>query len=181
MASSLEGKAVASFFYLYQSIVILGNIYSIIGLYNLSAKIIAYVLWIIALLMFLVPMVINPKYLSRALLYWRISGVSIGILYLVSWILVIFIYEIPYPLTLLYLLERIMTHGIAFMVAYLFIARSIKYEKPLEEKEGVSMGFGTFVKPQMLTEEEVSVSKEKKICLVCKGKLAGFNLAFICS
>ena len=35
-----------------------------------------------------------------------------------------------------------------------------------------------FVKPQKLTEEEVSISKEKKICVVCKGKILGMN--FIC-
>lgn len=30
-----------------------------------------------------------------------------------------------------------------------------------------------------ITEEEVSISKEKKVCLVCKNKLAGFNI-FLC-
>ena len=35
-----------------------------------------------------------------------------------------------------------------------------------------------FVKSQKLTEEEVSISKEKKICVVCKGKILGMN--FIC-
>ncbi len=37
----------------------------------------------------------------------------------------------------------------------------------------------SFTKPGNLTEEEVSISKEKKICLVCKGKVVGFN-SFIC-
>ena len=36
-----------------------------------------------------------------------------------------------------------------------------------------------FAKPQKVTEEEVSISKEKKICLVCKGKLARYNI-FLC-
>lgn len=40
--------------------------------------------------------------------------------------------------------------------------------------------FRLYKRPSHITEEEVSVSKEKKICLVCKGKLAGFKLAFIC-
>jgi hypothetical protein len=35
------------------------------------------------------------------------------------------------------------------------------------------------IKPPRITEEEVSVSKENKICLVCKGKVGGFN--FICT
>jgi len=34
-------------------------------------------------------------------------------------------------------------------------------------------------KPKEITEEEVSISKEKKICLVCKGKVGGFN--FVCN
>jgi hypothetical protein len=34
-------------------------------------------------------------------------------------------------------------------------------------------------RPSHITEEEVSISKEKKICLVCKGKLSGYNI-FIC-
>jgi len=35
-------------------------------------------------------------------------------------------------------------------------------------------------RPDNLTEEEVSVSKEKKICIVCKGSVSGFN-NFICT
>jgi hypothetical protein len=35
-----------------------------------------------------------------------------------------------------------------------------------------------FTRPQKLTEEEVSVSKEKKICLVCKNKISREN--YIC-
>ncbi len=114
----------------------------------------------------------------KGIFYKEVSGVSIAILYLVTWILVFFIYESPYRI---WSLALIVIWGIMFFFIYVFfIARSIKYERPLEEKEGVSKGFGTFVKPQMLTEEEVSISKEKKICLVCKGKVKGYNV-FICS
>jgi len=35
-------------------------------------------------------------------------------------------------------------------------------------------------KPKLLTEEEITFHKEQKICLVCKSKLGGSNLAFIC-
>ena len=31
-------------------------------------------------------------------------------------------------------------------------------------------------KKEDITEEEISISKEKKICLVCKGKLGGFTV-----
>ena len=36
-----------------------------------------------------------------------------------------------------------------------------------------------FKKPQKISEEEVSISKEKKICLVCKGKVERNNI-FLC-
>ena len=39
--------------------------------------------------------------------------------------------------------------------------------------------FRLYERPSQVTEEEVSVSKEKKICLVCKGKVLGYNV-FIC-
>jgi len=35
-------------------------------------------------------------------------------------------------------------------------------------------------KPKHITEEEVMFHREKKICLVCKGKVGGFN-TFICT
>jgi hypothetical protein len=37
-----------------------------------------------------------------------------------------------------------------------------------------------FSRPMKITEEEISISKERKICLVCKRKVGGFNL-FICT
>ncbi len=37
---------------------------------------------------------------------------------------------------------------------------------------------GLFIKPQSITEEEVTFHREKKICLVCKGKISRIN--YIC-
>jgi len=36
-----------------------------------------------------------------------------------------------------------------------------------------------FIKPKNITEEEVTFHREKKICLVCKGKVGGFM--YMCS
>jgi hypothetical protein len=47
-----------------------------------------------------------------------------------------------------------------------------------KKKEKVDI-LGVFLKPQKVTEEEVTVSKEKKICLVCKGKVGRFDI-FLC-
>lgn len=51
----------------------------------------------------------------------------------------------------------------------------------ITEKE-IQVQDGLFIirkRPTMITEEEVSISKEKKICLVCKGKISGYDV-YIC-
>ncbi|MFX0105844.1 MAG: DC1 domain-containing protein [Candidatus Hodarchaeota archaeon] len=60
---------------------------------------------------------------------------------------------------------------------------SVEPKKEKFKKETTVEGelFRLYKRPSQITEEEVTVSKEKKICLVCKGKLSGFNLAYICS
>ena len=46
------------------------------------------------------------------------------------------------------------------------------------EDDKVAEFMNKFVRPQIITEEEVSITKEKKICLVCKSKVGG--LLFMC-
>lgn len=56
----------------------------------------------------------------------------------------------------------------------------IKREK-IENKKEIKVEAGIFrlsKRPENITEEEVTISKEKKICLVCKGKVLG--ISFIC-
>lgn len=45
-------------------------------------------------------------------------------------------------------------------------------------KNDVPSVIGMFARPKKLTEEEVSISKEKKTCLVCKGRLS--RAMYIC-
>ncbi|MFX1454937.1 MAG: hypothetical protein ACFFDB_06135 [Promethearchaeota archaeon] len=49
-------------------------------------------------------------------------------------------------------------------------------EKDIKVEEGL---FRLIQRPTDITEEEVSISKEKKICLICKGKVGG--ISFICT
>jgi len=51
--------------------------------------------------------------------------------------------------------------------------------KPKKEIKVKGELFRITKRPDQITEEEVSISKEKKICLVCKGKVLGHNV-FIC-
>ncbi|GAH40658.1 unnamed protein product, partial [marine sediment metagenome] len=52
----------------------------------------------------------------------------------------------------------------------------IRTKKEVKVKDGL---FRLTRRPDEITEEEVSISKEKKICLVCKGKVKRFS--FICA
>ncbi|MHA2186283.1 MAG: hypothetical protein ACXAAI_14915 [Promethearchaeota archaeon] len=53
-------------------------------------------------------------------------------------------------------------------------------ERPTEKEILIKDGlFRIRKRPDHITEEEVSISKEKKICLICKGKLSGYNI-FVC-
>lgn len=51
-------------------------------------------------------------------------------------------------------------------------------ETSLDKSSGPNI-LGSIIKPKKVTEEEVSVSKEKKICLVCKGPVARNNI-YLC-
>jgi predicted amidophosphoribosyltransferase len=55
--------------------------------------------------------------------------------------------------------------------------KSFLKEKGVSTKKSVDI-IGVFTRPETITEEEVSVSKEKKICLVCKNEVLRAN--YIC-
>ncbi|TXT60821.1 MAG: hypothetical protein BAJALOKI1v1_1220002 [Promethearchaeota archaeon] len=60
---------------------------------------------------------------------------------------------------------------------YFFLKSFLKPKRELiNAKIDIS---GVFTRPEAITEEEVSISKEKKIYLVCKGSIGGHN--FMCS
>jgi len=50
-------------------------------------------------------------------------------------------------------------------------------EKEVEVAESM---FRLYKKPDLITEEEITFHKEKKICLICKGNVGGFNI-FLCN
>jgi hypothetical protein len=54
--------------------------------------------------------------------------------------------------------------------------RKKRVKKKITTKDSL---FRIIQKPEQITEEEVAFYREQKICLVCKGKVAGFNI-FLC-
>jgi hypothetical protein len=117
-------------------------------------------------------MLIDVKHFSRASRYWLI----IGILIISISTFVIFL-SIIYGLTL-YLLVLFITFELVLVLS-LYQAIKLMNKGDLLQEEILPNFLGALTRRQSLTEEEVSISKEKKICLVCKSKLA--KHIFLCS
>ncbi|MFX0103100.1 MAG: hypothetical protein ACFFCS_26275 [Candidatus Hodarchaeota archaeon] len=65
-----------------------------------------------------------------------------------------------------------------FVIAGYMVLKALKMTKSGSTPNGATQfqSFSTiFTRPEKLTDEEVSVSKEKKICLVCKGEISRLN------
>ena len=117
------------------------------------------------------PTVFKPEFFSRNIKYWYLFSIIYIGTTAINLIYMVVLNQIELILVALIFL-------IFYAVECLIFIRFIKREESfgVEGDTGVR---GIFTKPEKVTEEEVSISKEKKICLVCKGKVLGFN-SFIC-
>ncbi|MFX1388612.1 MAG: B-box zinc finger protein [Promethearchaeota archaeon] len=94
--------------------------------------------------------------------------------------LIFFILYTTNPLSIFKLIMRIGEIG-SILIMYFALREAAEKSEETRPKKEVKVEEGLFrliKRPEILTEEEVSISKEKKICLVCKGKVLRFN--FIC-
>jgi hypothetical protein len=124
----------------------------------------------------LLPTFISSDYLKKPYIFWIISSLSYLILDIVTLIFILLL-EAPLSYIIFYWL-LLMIFGL--ISSYLiFNTFKVKRAKGTEKKAELSDILKTFSKPEKLTEEEISVAKEKQICLVCKNKLGG-NI-FLCS
>jgi hypothetical protein len=181
--SSFEFKAVSS-------LLLFGIVIFAIGMglldINISAlNIVPYyfslILYIIGSIIAISPTLINPKYFSKALNYWKGVGIlTIGIIcyFEIYFIYYSIYYEFPVYLSILLLV---------FVFVLIFILyrtiNIIKHETTIESREvrkdeKMINVLGVFAKHQKVTEEEVTFHKEMKICLICKGKIS--RLSYIC-
>jgi len=134
----------------------------------------------IGVLSSITPTLINPKYFSQSTILWLIF-----IIFNLILLLVYFFFVFNYPM-----LITILSIGIAgiiiiaistiYSINQIFQIRTLSliYQEELKEKEEKIDFLSVFSKPQRVTEEEISISKDKHICLVCKGKISGLN--FMC-
>lgn len=72
------------------------------------------------------------------------------------------------------------TIGLIFIIYISIHSRIImKTSHTKQNEENISSMFNIYTRPKRFTEDEVYVSKEKNICLVCKNKLIRYNI-YIC-
>ncbi len=141
-------------------------------------------MWISSLLIciggiiMIITLFITPTNLSRSWFYGQFFCQFFIISLQIIFMLVFIFGGLPIIATILIIVST-------FLYIYMLFSniKSIKtYQAGTissQEKELHPDILSMFVRPQKLTEEEVSVAKEKKICLVYKNKVTRFNI-FIC-
>ncbi|MFX1320508.1 MAG: hypothetical protein ACFFAQ_02580 [Promethearchaeota archaeon] len=117
----------------------------------------------------ILPTIINPKVVSRALIYW----VGYAIITFPLFIVIIYV-DIVKGLNPIFVVEFFIAFVYIYTLFFLVI-RDIRSEiiisvKHEEDKEIQSDILGIFTRPLEVTEEDVIFHREQKICLVCKGK-----------
>ena len=112
--------------------------------------------YIIGALVIILPLMINPKYLSQALTFWLIIGISSLIVLFYLEFFIIFTGSDLYQF-ILYIFAILVVIFLEYQ-----IIKDIKLNKIQDKKEEVSNILQMFTKPQRLIEEEISISKEKK-------------------
>jgi hypothetical protein len=118
------------------------------------------------------PTILNPKIFLKNTSYWYIFCIS-GTGYFMFWFIFMILF-LPVVAILGF------TCVIFFSLECIFFLKSISREEGASKKKNVDV-IDIFTRPATITEEEVSVSKERKICLVCKGKMGGFDtFIFMC-
>jgi len=115
------------------------------------------------------PLIIKPKYFSRSLSFW----VIIGFLPILSSLIILLI-----PTITILVIIRILIYMTIWILFSILILYQLCKDIKAQSKDTLPNILEMFTKPQKVTEEEVSISKEKKICLVCKGKVGG--IMFMC-
>ena len=168
--SSPKLKIISSFFLFGFSLQLIGVALRNRGLkgINIFPIIIAPIFIILGVLVIISSTYINPINFARTIKYWVLVPVL-----LLPWIL--FMIAIMNNLSADYLISAFIVSTLSSILVILLLKDYIKSSVHSGQQDIL----GIFVKPQKTTEEEVSISKEKKICLVCKGKVARSNI-YLC-
>lgn len=176
--AQVQFKIIALFFYVWGLLNVWG-----IGFHHLSLKILNLIPLFIAplciigsMIVISIPLLVDPLHFPQKTIhfYILILGTIIGSCILILLNLIFKLYNLLFSGTLSIIL---------FIIVQYYLIKNIRdyYSGQLssENGNGTPFSLGIFTRPQKLTEEEVSIAKEKQICLVCKNRLGG-NI-YLCS
>lgn len=138
---------------------------------------ISYFFLIAGAILFVSPTFIKIKEKAHVKIALIISSTTYIICLLIALYVVIFFfleYQVHY---LFYISIIVMILGSTIFLIHFFInlikllktSKTVFIEKELEQDKGI---LSMFTRRNLITEEEISISKEKRICLVCKKKLS---------
>jgi hypothetical protein len=123
------------------------------------------IFFILGFIFFLLPTIVNSRYFTSGPKYWKIiGGLVIGLL--VALEIISFLYLIdPLNITMLSILLSFVIFSLYYTLKF------IKPEMIIEKGEEPKDVLAAFRRSKEITEEEITISKERGICVVCKGKL----------
>jgi len=167
-SSRSEIKAISSFILLGEMLIMVGSflISDYIKRLNFIPLVIGPLLWSIGTLFCIAPTMIKSESIVK---YLKITGTStIGVNGVFTSFLLFYNYS----------LESVIGLIIANVLTLLILISIIKSHEVKGENGELKDFIEAWTKPKKVTEEEVSISKERKICLVCKNELSREN--YIC-
>jgi len=126
----------------------------------------------------ILPTIVNPRLFARPILWVVLYTISTFTLLIIFTYIDVINDIDPWYVPLLFVVS-IMFVSIMVFLSFKNIRSEMITIRQKRYKESDPGVLGIFSRPEKITEEEVSISKEKKICLVCKGKIGG--LSFMCS
>ncbi len=181
--SRIEFKAVSSFLLVGIGIIMVGSTLASrdVVMLNIVPLYIYPPLMILGTFIAILPLIMDPKHFSKALFLWKLNGAIVISILCGFYVFFIYYFGFFYYNSLILVL-----YTSIFLYIYYLTISIIKNEQRLDSKDVSKENIiekranilGIFTRPEKITEEEVSISKEKKICLVCKGKVSGIN--FLC-
>lgn len=137
----------------------------------------ALLLNIISIIIVMLPLLLRDSQFSNALrINYLVSGVSVTLMLVIYFgIFFIGFDELDEVGRSIYINQGLIFSpfmAIVLILSYVSIRKGMNQEQAIRNNKLMNQDIlSTFTKPKKLTEEEVSVAKERQICLVCKGKL----------
>ncbi|MHA1149056.1 MAG: hypothetical protein ACTSR8_12530 [Promethearchaeota archaeon] len=171
-------------------IILIGFIVHIIGAFLMTQFIVSLEIFpliipsifiIISSIISIFPTIIRLKVISKSILLWSALIVILSSLIFISTILLIK-YQLPFIIFIWIILIIIGSLSIILYSInriYKNIRKNDKIINVEYEEKNIKDILKSFVKPRKIEESEILISKEKKICIVCKKKLKRFS--FLCS